>query len=142
MLIGPGRRIFVGQRADGAGAEWQMPQGGIDSGESVLEAPARELVEETGTSRALLLDVTDEWITYDVPRALARRVWGGRYRGQAQRWAALAFTGTDADIVLDGPHREFRAWRWLDPAALPDAVVPFKRGLYCQVLSRFARWLA
>ena len=103
MLIAPDRRIFVGRRARQPGGQpdaWQMPQGGIDKGESPAEAALRELEEEIGTAKADILFESDGWVTYDLPPELRAKVWGGKWRGQAQRWFALRFTGTDADIDI------------------------------------------
>jgi putative (di)nucleoside polyphosphate hydrolase len=95
MLIAADRRIFVGRRAKQPDA-WQMPQGGIDEGETAVEAACRELWEEVGTTKALLLRESATWITYDVPEALRPAHWKGRWHGQAQKWFALAFTGRDS----------------------------------------------
>ena len=92
MLIGAERRIFVGRRLNQPDA-WQMPQGGVDKGETPVEAACRELREEVGTAKALLLRETRDWVTYDVPAELRPPYWKGRWRGQAQKWFALAFTG-------------------------------------------------
>ena len=94
MLIGPGRRVFIGQRLNQPDA-WQMPQGGVDKGETPVEAACRELGEEVGTTKALLLRESHDWVTYDVPEAMHPRHWKGRWKGQAQKWFALAFTGSD-----------------------------------------------
>jgi len=102
MLIAADRRIFVGRRAKQPDA-WQMPQGGIDEGETAVEAACRELWEEVGTTKALLLRESAKWITYDVPEALRPAHWKGRWHGQAQKWFALAFTGRDADIDIAAP---------------------------------------
>ena len=141
MLIGPGRRIFIGRRLNQPDA-WQMPQGGIDKGESPVEAACRELGEEVGTSKALLLRETRGWISYDVPDALQPRHWKGRWRGQTQKWFALGFTGRDADIDLAAHDQEFDAWRWAPGSELLDAIVPWKRPVYETVLKEFADLVA
>jgi len=143
MLISADRRIFVGRRAKMAeGLGWQMPQGGVDRGETAVEAACRELAEEVGTSKALLLREGRDWIAYDVPAEQAPVHWKGRWRGQAQKWFALAFTGSDADIDLDGhgdPYGpEFDAWKWAGAAEVLGLVVPFKRPVYAAVLKEFA----
>jgi putative (di)nucleoside polyphosphate hydrolase len=137
VLIGPDKRIFVGRRIGGADQEWQMPQGGVDKGETPVEAVCRELWEEVGTSQALLLRQTDGWLTYDVPEALRPAYWKGRWKGQAQRWFALAFTGRDGDIDLAAHDREFDAWEWLGAAEVLDRIVPFKKPIYDRVLAEF-----
>ncbi|MBX9947472.1 MAG: RNA pyrophosphohydrolase [Reyranella sp.] len=141
MLIAADRRIFVGCRAGQTGA-WQMPQGGIDRGEAAIEAACRELKEEVGTSKALLLRESRGWIAYDVPPALRPAHWRGRWHGQAQKWFALAFTGTDDDIDIDAHDREFEAWRWVSARDLPALIVPFKRPVYETVLAEFADLVA
>ena len=137
MLIAADRRIFVGQRVRQLDA-WQMPQGGIDRGETPLEAAGRELWEEVGTTKALLLRESREWITYDVPKEQRPSYWKGRWRGQAQKWFALAFTGGDSDIDLDAHDREFASWRWVSEPELLSLIVPFKRPVYEAVLMEFA----
>src|SRR5216683_2214428 len=136
MLIAADRRIFVGRRAKQPDA-WQMPQGGIDEGETAVEAACRELWEEVGTTKALLLRESAKWITYDVPEALRPAHWKGRWHGQAQKWFALAFTGRDADIDIAAHDREFDAWQWLAARNLLDRIVPFKRPVYEAVLKEF-----
>ena len=137
MLIGPDRHVFVGRRLNQPDA-WQMPQGGVDKGETPVEAACRELREEVGTARALLLRESRDWLTYDVPVAIQPPHWKGRWRGQAQKWFALGFTGSDADIDLAAHHREFDAWRWLPAPDLPKLIVPWKRQVYETVLKEFA----
>jgi putative (di)nucleoside polyphosphate hydrolase len=137
MLIGPGRRIFVGRRAGQADA-WQMPQGGIDARESAVEAACRELWEEVGTTKALLLRESVQWLTYDVPEAQRPLHWKGRWHGQAQKWFALGYTGRDSDIDIASHDREFDAWQWMGAADMLDRIVPFKRPVYEAVLKEFA----
>lgn len=138
MLLDPGNRVFVGRRIDVGGDNWQMPQGGIDAGETPREAAFRELKEEIGTDRAEIVAETPGWLSYELPPELAGRAWKGKYRGQMQKWFAMRFTGRDDDIRLDMDHPEFDAWKWVPPEELPRLIVPFKRQLYTDILREFA----
>ncbi len=143
MLLNRDGRVFVGQRLDSTVEAWQMPQGGIDPGEDALEAAFRELWEETGVARhhAELIAEAPEELQYDLPDELIGKVWKGKWRGQRQRWFLLRFLGGDGDIDIGTDHPEFRAWRWAEPAELPDLIVPFKRALYARLLELFAAHL-
>jgi putative (di)nucleoside polyphosphate hydrolase len=138
LLVSRAGRIFVGRRIDVKDvAAWQMPQGGIDPGESPRAAALRELKEEIGTDKAEILAESRCWRSYDIPAAIAAALWGGRYRGQRQKWFAMRFLGCDGDIDLATAHPEFDAWQWAEPEALPRLIVPFKRSLYLDVLDEF-----
>ncbi len=146
MVLNRDDRIWVGQRADapgdaeGRGTWWQMPQGGIDGTEDPAHAARRELREETAMTSVEIIRETPGWLTYDLPPHLLGVAWGGRYRGQRQKWFAMRFQGDDGEIELGAPgtpHAEFVAWRWCGPDELADAVVPFKREVYLQVLQSF-----
>ncbi|EAR50623.1 hydrolase, NUDIX family, NudH subfamily protein [Oceanicola granulosus HTCC2516] len=128
--------VFVGQRADRDEPAWQMPQGGLDAGESVREAALRELVEETGVGadRVEMVAETADWLTYDLPAEVIPTRWGGRYRGQKQKWVLLRFTGADTDIRIDTDHPEFSAWAWVRPDEALERIVPFKRPVYAAML--------
>ena len=136
MLIAADRRVFAGQRTNQPDA-WQMPQGGVDDGETPVEAACRELMEEVGTTKALLLRESATWVAYDVPKDRRPARWKGRWRGQAQKWFALAFTGTDADIDIHAHDKEFEAWQWMTAAEMLDRIVPFKRPTYDAVVEEF-----
>jgi putative (di)nucleoside polyphosphate hydrolase len=144
MLVNPAGLAFIGRRIDmPAGlAAWQMPQGGIDPGESPREAAFRELNEEVGTDKADILAETGGWLHYDLPSDIASRMWSGRWRGQRQKWFLMRFTGTDADINPATEHPEFDAWEWVEPERLPELIVPFKRQLYRELLAEFRPHLA
>ena len=137
MLLDRRSRVFVGRRIDMQGDNWQMPQGGIDRGETPRHAALRELKEEVGTDKAEILAESHRWYSYDVPAEIAGRLWRGRYRGQTQKWFAMRFTGEDRDIDLMTHHPEFDAWKWVTPAELPLLIVPFKRQLYRDLLEEF-----
>lgn len=146
MLLNRAGRVWIGRRRDapgepeGPGAWWQMPQGGIDENEDPAKAALRELVEETGIHSAQIIAQSADWYSYDLPPGLRPRAWGGRYRGQKQKWFAMRFTGPDSEVVLDraGYKPEFDSWRWADLAELPGLIVPFKREVYSRVVQEFA----
>ena len=141
FLINYSKQVFGGRRIDSRAEAWQMPQGGIDPGETVVDTCMREMYEEIGTSAAELLCEHSEWLHYDIPLPLANRLWHGHYKGQKQKWMALRFTGSDADININTENPEFCEWRWLAPAELVKLAVPFKRDVYDNVLSAFKGFL-
>lgn len=144
LLLNSEGKVFVGRRIDAAGDGdniWQMPQGGIDDGESPAEAALRELREEIGTDKAEVLAESSHWLHYDLPSDLVGKIWRGRYRGQKQRWFALRFLGEDSDIDLATAHPEFDAWRWVELEEVPGLVIPFKRDTYRAVVSEFRQLL-
>lgn len=147
MVINRAGLVWVGARADtkidaeGRGDWWQMPQGGIDPDENPRDAAVRELFEETGIRSVNLLAEHPDWVHYDLPHDLIGKAWGGRYRGQMQRWFAFRFIGADDEInITPGPglEREFVAWKWAPVDELIDLIVPFKRDVYRSVVAAFA----
>jgi putative (di)nucleoside polyphosphate hydrolase len=141
MLVNASGLVFVGKRIDNKeGDAWQMPQGGIDDGEDLHPAALRELAEETGVSAGLVTIIAEsrEEHFYDLPEELLGKLWGGKYRGQRQKWLLLRFAGEDADIRIDAhEHPEFNEWRWVEPDLLPDLIVPFKKRVYRQIVDEF-----
>ncbi|PKR48483.1 RNA pyrophosphohydrolase [Thalassospira marina] len=128
--------VWIGNRIGFEGA-WQLPQGGIDGDETPKDAALRELMEEIGTDKAEIIAETPEWLTYDLPAHLIGKAFGGKYRGQKQKWFAMRYLGQDEDFVIHGDHPEFDAWRWNDFLSLPDMIVPFKRPVYQQLVEIF-----
>jgi putative (di)nucleoside polyphosphate hydrolase len=137
MLISRDGLVFVGRRIDQTIEGWQMPQGGIDEGETPLEAGLRELKEEIGTDKAELLREMEGWLAYDLPQHLLGVALHGRYRGQRQKWLAMRFNGDDGDINIRTAEPEFGQWKWLAMEALPRLIVPFKRDTYASVIAAF-----
>ena len=120
---------------------WQMPQGGIDPGETPREAALRELLEEVGSDKAEIVAESRVLHRYDLPVEIAGQMWGGRFRGQKQIWFAMRFTGEDIDIDPATKHPEFDDWKWVTADELPDLIVPFKRAIYVAILDEFREHL-
>lgn len=137
MLINGNGHIFVGKRIDQTLEGWQMPQGGIDKGESPYDAVLRELEEEIGTRNATILREHPDWLTYDLPPRLVGLSLRGKYRGQTQKWFAMRFLGKDSEINLATSDPEFSHWRWASIEELPRLIVPFKRDTYAKVIAAF-----
>lgn len=117
---------------------WQMPQGGINKDEDIKEAAQRELYEETGIQKVDILKISREWYFYDLPKEITLKCWGGKYKGQRQKWILMRFLGEETEINLDvHPQKEFNDWRWVSPNILPIIVVPFKRKVYESVIKEF-----
>ena len=140
MLFNKDGKVFVGKRIDQTVEGWQMPQGGIDKGETPIEAALRELKEEVGTDKAKVMGEMDEWVTYDLPKHLVGVAFHGKYRGQRQKWFALRFTGKDSDIDLTAHEPEFSDFQWVGLDALPGLIVPFKRETYKAVIAAFQKF--
>ena len=136
-----GRRIDTNNEGEAGGKLWQMPQGGVDKGEDLLEAARRELQEESGITSVEQLGETRGWVIYDLPDAALGKALKGKYRGQKQKWFAFRFTGDELEIDVDEPmpgvKAEFDDWKWVDMETLPDLIVPFKREAYRQVVETF-----
>jgi putative (di)nucleoside polyphosphate hydrolase len=108
MLLNNCNQVFVGRRVDIEQDAWQMPQGGIEPGESPQQAALRELREEIGTDDVEMVAESARWLYYDVPEKLAKTAWDGRWRGQRQKWLVMLFKGRDSDISLESCDRTTR----------------------------------
>ena len=144
MLLNPQGLVWVGRRFqkqndDGVSHWWQMPQGGIDGDEDPAAAALRELEEETAVRSAEIIAEAPDWYNYDLPEHLIGKSWKGKYRGQTQKWFAARFTGEDREINLAPPghKQEFDQWRWVKMNEVIDAIVPFKKPVYEQVIAAF-----
>jgi putative (di)nucleoside polyphosphate hydrolase len=122
--------VLAFERADIPGA-WQLPQGGMDPGETPFEAVWREVEEETGLGPDELESVAEfpEWVAYEVPEDRRTKKTG---LGQVQRW--FLFRARHDEIVPTPDGREFTAWRWVSPNWLVDHVVDFRHAGYARVL--------
>ena len=128
-------KVFVGKRKDNPFDKWQMPQGGVDTDEPLLQAMKRELLEETSIKNIKVLKEFDQWLEYELPENLIGKIWKGKYRGQKQKWFVVRFLGDDSEININIKNAEFMEWKWIDINLLPDLIVKFKKHVYEKVLA-------
>ena len=143
MLLNGEGLVWVGRRIDNRDEAWQMPQGGLDPGEEPWTGALRELEEETGIPPHLVEKIADhpQQLRYDIPEAIASKLWGGKWRGQIQDWYLVRFLGDDEAVDIATEHPEFSHWKWVAPDLLPELIVPFKRDMYRAILDGFRDWL-
>tara|TARA_B110000444_G_scaffold248589_1_gene272646 strand:+ start:57 stop:527 length:471 start_codon:yes stop_codon:yes gene_type:complete len=127
-------KVFVGKRKDNPFDKWQMPQGGVDSNEPLVDAMKRELLEETSIKNIEVLKEFDQWLEYELPEKLVGKIWRGKYRGQKQKWFVVKFLGSDKEININTKNPEFIEWKWININLLPDLIVLFKKHVYEEVL--------
>ena len=139
MLLNFEGQVWVGRRIDYTDEAWQMPQGGMNKGEAPWDTALRELEEETGIPPHLVERIAEcpERLKYDLPPELRRSLWKGKWTGQLQDWYLCRFLGDDRDVNIATKHPEFNDWKWVEPALLPELIVPFKRDLYRDLLRHF-----
>ena len=134
IILNNNNQVFVGKRKDNPANNWQMPQGGVDKGESFIDAMKRELFEETGIKKIKILKELEKIYQYELPENLVGIIWKGKYRGQKQKWYITRFLGEESEINLNTKHAEFIDWKWIEPKLLPEVIVSFKKDLYLKLL--------
>jgi len=130
VLLNKKNNVFVGKRIDNPSKFWQMPQGGINNNENFFEAAKRELEEETSIKSVELIKELDPWLEYELPNNLLGKIWGGKYRGQKQKWFVIKFTGQENEINIKTKNPEFSEWKWIKLSELTEIVVDFKFDIY------------
>jgi putative (di)nucleoside polyphosphate hydrolase len=134
IVLNKYNKVFVGKRKDNPGDKWQMPQGGVDNGETYIQAMHRELIEETSIKNIKIIKEVERILEYELPKNLIGIIWKGKFRGQKQKWFIVKFLGQDSEINLNTKHPEFIEWKWLEPEELPKVIVDFKKKLYLDLL--------
>ena len=136
VLLNNDNKVFVGKRRDNPINRWQMPQGGVDANEKLVDALKRELFEETSVKSYKIIHELEGWLTYELPENLLGKIWKGKYRGQKQKWFIVKFLGKDNEIDLKTSNHEFIEWKWLDIESLPGVIVEFKKKVYEELLPK------
>ena len=141
IILNNQNKIFVGKRKDNPIDKWQMPQGGVNSGEDHLSAMKRELLEETSIKNIEILKELEGFYEYELPKNLVGIIWKGKFRGQKQKWFIAKFIGNEKEINLKTKHPEFIEWKWIKPNDLPDVIVDFKRDMYLKILKEIKKFI-
>ena len=134
IVLNNENKVFVGKRKDNPVNRWQMPQGGVDIGESYLSAMKRELYEETSIKSIEILKEINGFFEYELPKNLVGIIWKGKFRGQKQKWFITRFIGNENEINLQTKNPEFIEWKWIIPDELPKTIVDFKKKMYVELL--------
>ena len=134
IVLNNQNQVFVGKRKDNPGDRWQMPQGGVDKGESYINAMKRELFEETSIINIKILKEVDRIYEYELPDNLVGIIWKGKFRGQKQKWFVCRFIGENSEINLKTKYPEFIEWKWIKIDELPLVIVDFKKDVYKKIL--------
>ena len=133
--------VFVGKRKDNPIDKWQMPQGGVEKNENLINAMKRELYEETSIKSIEVLKELENWLSYELPVELLGKIWKGRFRGQKQKWFIVKFTGSENEINLNTKHPEFIEWKWVNIDQLPDVIVDFKKNVYQKLKEEIKKFI-
>ena len=134
IILNNENKVFVGKRKDNPVNKWQMPQGGVETGESHLSAMKRELYEETSIKSIEILKEINGFFEYELPKNLVGIIWKGKFRGQKQKWFITRFIGNENEINLQTKNPEFIEWKWIIPDELPKTIVDFKKKMYVELL--------
>ena len=141
IVLNKQNKVFVAKRIDNPVDKWQMPQGGVNQGESLINAMKRELIEETNITNIELLKEIEYWLEYELPKNLVGVIWKGKFRGQKQKWFIVRFKGHDSEINIKTSNPEFLDWKWLDINKLPNVIVDFKKHIYVKLLEELKKFI-
>ena len=129
------KEIFIAQRNDLTDI-WQFPQGGIDEGEEVEDALFREMEEEIGTNAAEIVASYPEWISYDFPPKILKKM--KPYKGQIQKYYLVKLS-KDAKIDIHTKHPEFSDYKFVTVNDVLNLTAHFKKPVYEKVVQYFVK---
>tara|TARA_A100001011_G_scaffold339942_1_gene371662 strand:+ start:108 stop:581 length:474 start_codon:yes stop_codon:yes gene_type:complete len=142
IVLNNENKVFVAKRKDNPIDKWQMPQGGVDLNEKLIDAMKRELIEETSIRNIKVLKEVDRWFEYELPKRLVGKIWRGKFRGQRQKWFITKFLGNDEEININTNKPEFIEWKWLNIKKLPNVIVDFKKKIYEELVIEINKFIA
>lgn len=137
VVVTDGRGKILALQRKGRSGQWQCPQGGLDVGESPLDAALRELEEETGIRREEVEVVAEHprWLAYELPPKAQRERIG---MGQVQRWFLVRLRDPARAIDLSQARDdEFDDHEWTTLSELAAKIWIVKRPIYEELAAHF-----
>lgn len=145
IVFNKDKKILVCERKFASESSWQMPQGGIDEGESIADATIRELYEETSIKSARIVKTLEEPIRYLFPEHVKNKLWKikgyDKFFGQDQYWSLLYFFGDDREIDIKTEHPEFKNFKWESIDFVINNIIDFKKESYTKAFSKLKPYL-
>ena len=108
MLLNPEGLVWIGRRADkpndeGAANGGRCRKAASTRARTPPRPPCASYLRKPRSRSAEVIAEAPEWYKYDLPAHLIGKSWGGKYRGQTQKWFALRFTGRDRESISSRP---------------------------------------
>ncbi|MCO4793137.1 MAG: NUDIX domain-containing protein [Bacteriovoracaceae bacterium] len=108
---------------------FQVPQGGVEEGESLEQAITRELEEETGLRNFKFVSGPTGGIKYTWEKGSRKNY----FVGQSQHYFHLKVEDTFLDEII--PTEDFNYYKWVTAEVMVKEVVDFKKPVYIKALT-------
>ena len=132
-------KVLLCERIENFPKRWQFPQGGLESGETPLQAAIRELKEDTSITSVKFISAYPEPLFYEFPQEIKQSFARNNILtdGQKQYWHLFLFEGQENEINLQTQEPEFRAYKWINIEETTNMVVEFKKQIYEIIVPAF-----
>ncbi|MGJ8643850.1 MAG: NUDIX domain-containing protein [Luteolibacter sp.] len=139
LMINADGNLLICERSNLPGA-WQFPQGGVDKGESEVEALFREVKEEIGLKKSHYKILGSRGgYRYLYPEDVrAKKVKKHGNHGQEQTYFLCQLSKGAPQVNVNQDPREFGSYRWILPEEFDlDWLPVFKHEVYTAVMKDF-----
>ena len=129
-------QLFLGERA-GCPGVWQFPQGGAEPHSSLEENALKEAHEEMGVPPGYLRIIKKLNATHAYEFDVVPEYAVGKWRGQAQSFWLLAYSGSDSEIDLSRYSAELMSWKWCSVSEVKKLAEPKRLPGYVAALGEY-----